>query len=104
MTNQRKQVKFDKAKGKDVVTYLYRLGLTDAAGVFLKQLLLLIRRGGFEFFFVSADRILQFPVILAGGEVAYSVGSIFPYQNSSKMLIPCPPRRLARGGRSPQHS
>ena len=30
--------------------------------------------------------------------VSYSVGSIFPYQNSSKILIQHPPRRSAPGG------
>lgn len=29
MTNQRKQVKFDKAKGKDVVTYLYDIVMDE---------------------------------------------------------------------------
>lgn len=29
MTNQRKQVKFDKAKGKDVITYLYDIVMDE---------------------------------------------------------------------------
>lgn len=35
----------------------YRLELPDAIRILLKQLLLLIRHGGLEFFFVPADQL-----------------------------------------------
>ena len=50
----------------------YRLILSHTIRVLLKQLLLLIRHGGTELFFVSADQLLQFLVLLTGNCVCPS--------------------------------
>lgn len=36
-------------------------------------------------------------------DVSYSVGSMLPYQNSSRILIPHPPRRSSHAEQSPLH-
>lgn len=43
------------------------LKLTDAIRVLLKQFFLLVRHGSFELFFVPADQLLQFLVLVGRG-------------------------------------
>lgn len=69
------------------------LMLSHTIGILLEQLFLFIYHGGFELFLIHTDQLL-YPL----EEMPYSVGSILPYQNSSRNLIPHPPHKSFLGG------
>ena len=48
------------------------LMLSHTISIFLKQLLLLIRHGGSELFFISANQPQQFPILFARGCIIFS--------------------------------
>ena len=77
------------------------LTLPHTIVVLLKQFFLLVRHGGFKFSSFRQISSCSFLYSLQEN-VSYSVGSIFPYQNSSRILIPHPPHRSFLAEQSPR--